>query len=444
MTKTLRPYQREAIDALYAQWGQGGRSRLAVLLPTGMGKTVILANLIKRERERSPGKKVVILSHRDELVTQAKEKVEDWNPGLNVGIVKANRNEIDADVISASVQTLRSEKRRKAIENVGLIIIDECHHAVASSYMETVKFYGGFDGRCRVAGFTATLERNDDLGLGDIWEEVVYRKDIAYAIDNKFLVQPRTEKVRLQKLDLSSVAKVIGGDYSATDLGKAMHDAGAPKALAEAYIEHAGARQGVVFCPTVSLAREVCEAFNSAGIVAEVISGETPSGEREEIYAATRRGDVQVLVNVMVLTEGFDMPQLEVCVVARPTESRALYIQMVGRVLRLHPGKHEALVLDVVGASVGMDLKSAADLSVTEEEPVKSEVEGVPVGKVSYRLKKSSWRLVGTQIRIVRYDSNGEHEIGAVQRMSSKGAEVAARELTFNDERRIKVAQLRG
>ena len=365
----LRPYQTEALNALEAEWQRGNANRLVVLLPTGMGKTVIFSNLITRHLKGNVGGKALVLVHRDELVTQAKEKIEHWNPGLNVGIVKASRNEVDNHVIVASVQTLgRSEARRQALGEVGLVIVDECHHAVANTYMATIKGLGGFKGT-RIAGFTATLERSDDLGLGDVWQKVVYTREIKYAIDNGYLVKPKTKTVVLSELRLEGVRKTRSGDLSATELGKAMQDAHAPEAVAQAYRDHCPYKQGVVFAPTVALATEIAKAFTARRIPAAVISGDTKAEDRELIYHRTRRGQIQVLVNVMVLTEGFDMPQLEVAVIARPTASRALYTQMVGRVLRLNRGKTEALIIDVVGASVGKtDLKTCSSLAKTHRD----------------------------------------------------------------------------
>lgn len=389
-TMTLRPYQREAIDALMRSF-RSDKRRQVVLLPTGMGKTVVIANLISTFRAANPNAKVLVLAHREELVTQAADKIASWNPGLSVGIVKARRNEIEAAVIVASVQTLRSAKRREALGSVGLVIIDECHHAAAKTYLDIVRALGGFDG-VPVAGFTATLERNDLLGLGDIWQGVAYRKDIAYAIEHGYLVAPQTIRVELQSLNLDGVAKT-GGDYSSAALGEAMHDAKGPSAIAAAFRIHAGARQGVIFAPTVALAHEISDALSALSVTNAVISGDTPSALREDIYAATRAKRVQVLVNVMVLTEGFDMPQLEVAVIARPTSSRSLYVQMVGRVLRLHPGKHRALVIDVVGASHGMTLASAADLSTSSEAEAAKRDAGARAGaagandRVSYSIK---------------------------------------------------------
>lgn len=375
-TLKLRPYQVESQEAIWAAWDRGVR-RPALVLPTGMGKTVIFASLaddfIKRRPDAGP---VLILVHRDELIQQAKAKIHALAPRLRVGIVKAAKNEIFADVIIASVQTLAREKRRMMLpRRIGLVIVDEAHHAAAASYKAVLEHAGCFNplGPAEIPGavalgVTATMSRNDRLGLGDVWEEVVYKKDIQYGILNGFLTDVRGKTVMVDDLDLGSVARTRG-DYAESALGDALTDSGAGVVAAEKYKELAGDRQGVAFWPTVATAYGMAEDFLAAGIPTEVITGKTPHEERELIYKRVRAGETQVLSNCMVLTEGFDMPQLGCAVIGRPTTSQALYVQMVGRVLRPWPGKVDALVLDVMGVSTKLALASIVDLSETRVRP---------------------------------------------------------------------------
>lgn len=368
----LRDYQRDAIDAVFEAWADGMR-RPAIVLPTGAGKTVVFSALIKQFRETAAGgprtdrdRRVMVLVHRDELADQAMAKIHAVAPHLTVGKVKAEARQVHADVMVCSVQTLARGKAIRQIRaeeqthgKVGLIITDECHHAAAPSYG---KVYEAFPDALQL-GVTATMARGDRLGLGDVWEEVVYSRSVLWMMSKGYLSPVRAVQVQLAQLDTSSV-KRSGGDFQAGDLGRAMLEAEADKAIPRAYKAHADGRPGIVFTPTVATAVAVAEEMNAAGIVTAVISGETPKEERHRIYDDFRHGRVQVLSNCMVLTEGFDAPWAEVAVIARPTQSAPLYIQMVGRVLRTFPGKADALVIDLVGASSNK-LRTLVDLDPT-------------------------------------------------------------------------------
>lgn len=386
MTMTLKPrgYQNEALTAIAAELVE--RTRTAVVLPTGMGKTVVFSHLIARTV--ADGKAVLVLVHRDELAEQAKDKITSVSPDARVGIVKAERNEVTGrDVIVASVQTLAREARRDFIRQnvtIGLVVVDECHHAVARTWVETLKAFGCFpeDGTVGTpcVGFTATLQRGDGIGLGDVWESVAYERDIEYGIDHGYLTDVRGQLVTVDGFDLATIAK-SRGDYQEGRLGDALIATNAGPVVAEAYIEHATRdgeiRRGILFAPTVASAYHFAEAFEEAGIPTAVITGETPKEDRELAYKRFREGDIRVLANCMVLTEGFDAPWAEVAVVARPTQSAPLYTQMVGRVLRPWKpgGKDEALVLDVVGITPQHKLKTLKDLSKIEVREGESIVE---------------------------------------------------------------------
>lgn len=362
----LRDYQAAAVDAVRRAWA-GGTRRPAVVLPTGAGKTVVFAHVAEQMHQR--GVKTLVLAHRDELINQAAAKLRAVAPDLRVGIVKGDRREVRGrDVIVASVQSLARQTRRDELARAGvrLVIVDEAHHAVAPTYMRVLEDLGCFSddplAGAYALGVTATLGRTDRVALGQVWEDVAYQRSIVDMIREGHLVNAKGIRVRVEGLDLASV-KRSRGDWQDSALAEAMHAALAPKAVARAYVEHAADRQGALFAPTVELAHEMAEALRSEGISAEGIDGGMPLHQRRALLARYARGEVQVLTNCMVLTEGWDAPWCSAVVIARPTSSAPLYIQMAGRALRPHPGKRDALIIDVVGVTGRHKLASVVDLA---------------------------------------------------------------------------------
>jgi superfamily II DNA or RNA helicase len=355
-----RPYQRDAITALRDGWA-AGPNRLAVVLPTGAGKTVVFSNLVHQMRPALGGRRVLVIAHREELLEQAAAKLRAVDPTLRVGIVKAERDEHqDVDVIVASVQTLAVEKRRQAIRGIGLVIVDECHHAAARTYMEVLDHFGAWRG-VPTAGFTATMTRTDG-GLAEVWQDVVFTLDILDMITDGHLCDVRGKRITVDTLNLDTV-RTRNGDLVDGQLGQALEDSGAIEAIAKAYVDHAADRPGVVFTPTVATAQHAAEALAGVGIKAAAVWGEMGRDERRDTLARYASGEVQVLTNCQVLTEGFDAPHTSCIVVARPTKSPGLYVQMVGRGLRPAPGKVDALLLDVMGAATRHKLASMVDLT---------------------------------------------------------------------------------
>lgn len=376
----LRPYQREAIDAV-SDAHHDGMLFPAVVLPTGAGKTVVFAHQAA-EHIKAHKNRVLIIVHRDEIADNTIRELYNVAPELKVGKVKADDDEIFADVVVASVQTAsRPERLDRLVRSqfsspdrrprrFGLVITDEVHHGITDSYTAV---YAAFEHSLKV-GYTATLARGDEVGLGSLISDVVYSRSLLWMIKQGYLVDPVGQVASVEHLDLRRVRR-SGGDYTADSLGAAMIDAGAPAVISAAYAEHAGERSGIVFMPNVASAHETADVFNAMGITADVVDGSTPREDRRLIYKQSRTGDLQVIVNCAVLTEGANFPWVS-AVVPRMTMSQPLFQQMVGRALRTWPGKNDALVLSVGGMSG--KLRTLVDLepgSVKRVRPGESLVE---------------------------------------------------------------------
>lgn len=364
---SLRPYQAEALDAI-AQAEERGIRRPLVALPTGTGKTVVFAHLIER---RSSSGRALILAHRDELLRQARDKLAVVMPGADIGLVKAEADEVAAPVVLASVQTVQQPRRLERLAGspggFGTIVVDEAHHVAADSYKRILRRLGAFEANGPLTlGVTATPERADGKPLGRVWQEIVYQRSILEMIHAGYLADLRAVRVHL-KTDFS-VLRVRGGDFVASEVGEALEAANAPEHVVDAYLEHAAGRKALVFTPTVRTAHATCGAFLRAGVSVEALDGSTPPEERLGILSRFGSGETVVVANCGVLTEGFDEPGIGCVIVARPTRSRPLYVQMIGRGTRPYPGKTNCLVLDLVGATARHDLVTAASLFDVEPE----------------------------------------------------------------------------
>lgn len=360
----LRDYQTDAIDAIDAAEREGVQRPL-VVHPTGTGKTVTFSHLIA---QRAGIGRALVLVHRDELAQQTMEKIGLVAPELAAGIVKAERNEVDRDVIVASVQTIHRDNRLAALLAAGpveTVVVDEAHHAPAPTWTKVLTGLGSFSpfGPLTV-GFTATPER-DGKSLG-VWERVVSYKSIREMIYHGHLCPIEGQTVQTS-MDLDDV-RVTGGDYQDGSLGTALESSGAIEEIADAYRKYAADRKGVAFLPTVATSKHLAAALCKRGVRAEHLDGKTPTEERRLILKRLHTGDIQVVTNCAVLTEGFDEPSISCVVVARPTKFHGLYVQMVGRGTRKHPGKTDLLVLDVTGASERHDLIAVVDLGLEMPE----------------------------------------------------------------------------
>ena len=316
----LRDYQKEAIKTIQAQLP----GRYLVQMATGLGKTVTFASLPRRGR-------VLLLSHREELVNQPRRYYN-----CSFGVERAGEHSQGEEVVSASVQTLVRRLDRFAPEEFDTVIVDEAHHAAAVTYRKILDY---FKPRL-VLGFTATPNRGDKIRLDDVFQKIIFAKDLRWGIQQGYLCDILCKRVDIG-YDLSAVRTRMG-DYAPGELAQAME--GTADAIAQAYREEASG-------PTLIFAVNVAQAQEIAGKIPGAVAVTGQTKDRAELIQRFTDGEIPCLVNVMVFTEGTDIPRVETVILARPTQSEALYTQMVGRGLRLYPGKEKLTLIVCVGSS---------------------------------------------------------------------------------------------
>lgn len=353
----LRPYQTEAVAAIFQQW-EKQRSTL-LILPTGTGKTICFAAVVRQLIEQ--GKRVLILAHREELLNQAAEKIEHTT-GLKCAVEKAEQTTLDSwfNITVGSVQTLQNQKRlaRFPRDYYDAMVIDEAHHAVSSSYRAVINYFAG----AKLLGVTATADRGDKRNLGEVFDSVAYEYTLRKAIQAGYLVPIRALTLPV-KINLTGV-KTQGGDYQASALGSALDPY--LESIADALAVHAAGRKTVVFLPLIATSQKFCAMLNRRGIRTSEVNGE--SADRSVKLEAFHRGEFDVLCNSMLLTEGWDEPLVDCVVVLRATKVRSLWAQMVGRGTRLSPGKKDLLLLDFLWHTEKHDLCRPAHLLCKEED----------------------------------------------------------------------------
>lgn len=334
----LRPYQQAAVDTTLAEL-ETKRSSL-IVLPTGTGKTIVFSHIIKAFSSRG---RALVIAHREELIHQAADKIRavtGQEPDIEMADAHADRHMFRrSGVVVASVQTLLSDKRLGKFrpEDFTLIVTDEAHHATANSYRRIYDYFAA-NPRCQHVGVTATPDRADEEALGQIYDSVGYVYEIVDAIHDGWLVPILQRSVVVESMDFSQI-RTTAGDLNGGDLAQVMEYERNLHEVASPTLELAKWRKVLVFAASVAHAERLCEIFNRhRPRSAHWISGETPRDVRKERLGAYAAGDFQFLVNVGVFTEGFDEPTIDMVVLARPTKSRALFSQMIGRGTRPLPG----------------------------------------------------------------------------------------------------------
>lgn len=337
-TIQLRDYQKECIDIIE----QKPPGSYLVQMPTGCGKTATFTHIPRHGR-------TLVLAHREELVRQP-AKYYDCPVGFEIAAERSHGE----DVVIASVQSLVNRLDRFAYDEFDKIITDEAHHAAAGTYR---KIYDHFAPDKHI-GFTATPNRGDKAKLDDVFSEIIFQRDLRWAIESGFLCDIFCMRVNIS-YDLSAVHS-RNGDYAPGELDKAMD--GTADAIAEAYHKHAKGAT-LIFAVSVNHAEEIAKRIPGAVVVT------AKTKDRAEIIRKFSNREIPCIVNVMVFTEGTDIPLVETVIIARPTQSDSLYSQMVGRGLRPHPEKEKLILIDCVGVTgkaslctapslIGIDLKN--------------------------------------------------------------------------------------
>ena len=347
MTLILRPYQQEALDAIVLN-ANNGISKQLVVLPTGAGKTVIFSQLPMIKPDTLP---MLVLAHRSELLEQARSKILASNPNLTVEIEQADRKAGKVDVVVASVATLGRNNTPRIEEYpkdyFKSIVIDEAHHAAAPSYRRIIDYFSPDF----LLGVTATPQRSDSTRLIDVFDEIVYYRTIQDLIQDGWLAPLVGYRVKTST-DISEV-EIQNGEYSQSQLEEKIDNPERNAYVVSAYRNLAMDKKALVFASGVRHAENLAISFRQASVETAVIIGSTPREERESILAQFATGQISVIVNVGVLTEGFDEPSLEAIILAKPTRSTLLYTQIVGRGTRLFEGKEHCIIIDIADTTKG-------------------------------------------------------------------------------------------
>lgn len=428
----LRDYQIKAVESVFEEWKEH-RSTLLVL-PTGSGKSNVFCEIIKR---RLPGRSLV-LAHRGELIFQALNRLKDVF-GIQAELEMAGYNATNGSGLLETVPVVISTIQTQIAGENGLgrmtrfrpddfdtLIIDECHRSTAESYVRTLDYYKQ-NPNLKILGVTATPDRADEIALGKVFETVAMDYEIVDAINDGWLVPIQQQMVFVKNLDFSQM-RTTAGDLNGADLAKVMEAEEMLHKIASPTIEIIGNRKTVVFAASVKHAEMLAEIFNRhRPNMADWICGKTPREERAQKLFDYENGMTQIMVNVGVLTEGWDSPLTECVVMGKPTKSRCLYCQCVGRSTRPAPGivdewetsdsrrqaiaesvKPFALIIDFVGNSGRHKLMSSADIlggnyedNVIERAEKKAKEKGGPVD-MSKELEEAKDEIEAEKLREAR------------------------------------------
>ena len=341
MKLQLRDYQQECIELI----DKLETGSYLIQMATGCGKTATFTNIKRKGR-------ILVLAHREELVTQPVKYYD-----CPVGIEMASQHSNGEPVVIASIMSLTHRLDKFKSDDFDLIIIDEAHHAAAKSYKKILEY---FNPRL-ILGFTATPNRGDKVRLDDVFQKIIFQRDLKWAIKNKYLTDIYCMRVNIG-YDISNVTKRMG-DFAPSELEEALDTDVLNKAIAEAYNKYARG-QTLIFATSVKHCEDIAKEIPGAVTVT------AKTKNREELIKKFTNREIPVLVNCMIFTEGTDMPLVETVMIARPTQNSSLYTQMVGRGLRLYPSKEKLVLIDLVGTTGKASLCTAPTLLGIDLETV--------------------------------------------------------------------------
>lgn len=375
-----------------------GHQAVIVSAATGTGKGSLIAGLAIMAARR--GNRVLALAHREEILDDLVARIRRVPGAPDVGLVRGQHNQMLNPIVVASVQSLRP-KRLKQLGKVGLVLTDECHHSLAATYLRVYDSVAEENPRWKHIGFTATPFRTGKkagttLGLGKVFQAVAYEYGIGDAIDAGDLVPPRGVRVATD-VSLDGVKIATGGDFDEAELAARLDVPARNDLVAQEYTLRCKGQPALVFCTSIEHSKHMAEAFVRAGVKAAAVWGDMPIHERRDLIGRYRdRAGIDVLCSRDLIFEGFDAPATAAIFQARPTQSRVIFTQMIGRGLRLYPGKTECLVVSFADRGTGLDLATISDLSNDDPQDAPG-AKPVCVGDEVIRR-----RLVGWGVGIVR------------------------------------------
>ena len=346
----LRPYQQQMKEEVYSLWDK--MDNLMVQMPTGTGKTIVFTSVV-RDIQRwckvhSRESKILIIAHRKELITQASDKLNDIPHGI---IMSGTKQEMQHMVQVASIQTFMSCRNYETMRHYrfDFIIIDEAHHSIASGYQKLWEMYP----HSKKLGVTATPWRMNHCGFRSLYSEIVLSKPIEWFVNEHYLSNYDYISIRRNSETQKAVNSIdrygVDGDYLEAELSNVFDCDHIRAELYKSYKKFADGKKGIIYAIDRRHAANIQDLYASHGVSIRMIDGTTLADERQSIIDDFKAGIVRVIVNVNIFSEGFDCPDIEFIQLARPTRSLTMYLQQVGRGLRISDGKEKSLILDNVG-----------------------------------------------------------------------------------------------
>ena len=349
-SRGLRPYQKQMKEDVYSLWDK--MDNLMIQMPTGTGKTIVFTSVVRDIRRwcslHSPESKILIVAHRKELITQASSKLKDVPHGI---IMSGMKQQMQHMVQVASIQTFMSCRNYETMRHYrfDFIIIDEAHHSIASGYQKLWEMYP----HSKKLGVTATPWRMNHCGFRSLFSEIILSKPIEWFVNEHYLSNYDYISIRRNSETQKAVNSIdrfgVDGDYLEAELSNVFDCDHIRAELYKSYKKFADGKKGIIYAIDRRHAANILDLYASHGVSIRMIDGTTPADERQSIIDDFKDGVVRVIVNVNIFSEGFDCPDIEFIQLARPTRSLTMYLQQVGRGLRISDSKEKSLILDNVG-----------------------------------------------------------------------------------------------